>query len=330
MILIIIPTLDKISKVGILSILLFLSVNLFSQVDQAYWYNVPSSTIKLSNHILEVQSYLELKSSSMIYGSLGIKLLDHNNDVIFTQKYNSSDLDLYSFDNGEVVFIPILLDSYPSYVEIDNDGIIYTLKFSYTTINLKSNNNGFKCNEKYLGIVPNSFKDPNIFIKLDRDVINLILPHRTYRNFLIVGDTYAQSTLENWMDNITLDNTDITLNVGNIEIYNIHTWRNNGGGKSLFLSFRPMTLDSQEKERIINDKLFNEIDFGLDLSIYNLSVEIDNQNLNIISIQEYYETTKDTAIKSYLIQLEDISKKGDLLRIIIKDNELYGESLIQL
>jgi hypothetical protein len=72
---------------------------------------------------------------------------------------------------------------------------------------------------------------------------SMLLPERVYSNLFVDDESYGMQTAEAWGWHIIMD-ADQTLDfkVGTGEVYNLNVWPNNGGAKTFFLSFRPMSV----------------------------------------------------------------------------------------
>ena len=160
-------------------------------------------------------------------------------------------------------------------------------------------------NPDAFGFSANIWSDSSGYYELE-------LPERTYNNLAVDDETYAITTTEAWAWHIILDSDQrLDFKVGTGEVYNLNVWPNNGGGRSYFVSFRPMTLyphlKAKEYSDTLNEKEIQVVDAAPDLTVDDIRVAVNGMEAGIISLQKYYETGGKAAMPAYLIQ---VSQKG--------------------
>jgi hypothetical protein len=310
-----------------------------SSVKDVYWYNFSPHVISFAGNTVKQSSYLEVVCDTSFHGTLELEAAFENTattyrkTVEFDENVKKSviqeDLFSYFFEVPQFTLPPTTLA-----LKDKSGNIIKTAECQYFKLE------GFVKTEYpheklYIGIIPNGFNDPDLSQQVQPDgYYSLLLPQRHYNAFYAVADSYAKYTLENWTYNIDgKKDMALNFNIFNAEIYNLHVWENNGGGNSLFIVFRPMFLQNTLNDEIsINNEVFSEINFGISLGKENIKVSIDNENLNILSVQSFYETdSKSNAIKSCIVQTEyDKRFRNKLLTVEIRHNDFIGTSQIFL
>jgi hypothetical protein len=308
-------------------------------VKETYWYNLYNEDILLGNNVIKQSSYLELLCDTIILKqSIEIKAKDKAGKIVYAAiKQIDSDA-ITKKENGNNEFkcfveVPYLAEP-PSKIIIKLVNNKQKKQFVCDYFKLKGR---ILCNfthkNAYLNIVPNDFSDPNLFLKIKKNY-EILLPQRKYNAICAVADSYGLDTLESWAFNI-IGKNEILLNyeIGNMELYNLHVWKNNGGGKYLFITFRPMCLqDAIHKKTKIGQRFFDEIDFNISLEQNNIKVRIDDETVDIIALQEYYEVGEGNHVmKSYIIQVEyDKNINNKLMSVNVDYNSLYGISFYYL
>jgi hypothetical protein len=149
---------------------------------------------------------------------------------------------------------------------------------------------------------------------------SILLPERIYGNIFIDDESYGVQTAEAWGWHIIMD-SDQTLDfkVGTGEVYNLNVWPNNGGARTYFLSFRPMSVFFYRKmpppmKETIEGKTYDVIDIGARLRSGEVTVKFNGKEAPIVSLQKYYEWTSGKLMPAYMLQvsregLENIGKQ---------------------
>jgi len=308
-------------------------------VENAYWYNLEPINISLGQYTIEQHSYLEIVSDTSLRGILYLEAIFSEKEEAYKKTFEINDSTKKSIINGNLYsyFLEV------PYFKVPPIQIKIKDKYGFLLKNVEckySKLEGYvKCdlqyNNLYVGVVPNGFQDPDLFQPVQvNGYYSMLLPQRYYNAAFAVADSYGKHTLESWTFNIN-GNTNLKLdyNIQNIEIYNLHTWENNGGGKDLFIVFRPMSLKQQIINKMnIGNEIFTEIDFQIDLKKENINISVEKEILKIISIQSFFETNSNgSAFKSYMVQTEfDKKFKNKLLTVKIDFNKNCGNSSIFL
>jgi len=123
-----------------------------------------------------------------------------------------------------------------------------------------------------------------------------VLPAGVYNNFLADDSTYATSTLENWCWHMIVDrDEELTLKIGNGEVYSLHAWPSCGGQPTMFLAFRPMALTGfdngapKQYMKEIDGAPFPVIDAAPPLTGQDISVYLNGVPARVTALQQYYE-----------------------------------------
>jgi hypothetical protein len=174
----------------------------------------------------------------------------------------------------------------------------------------------------------------------------LRLPERTYNALYIDDESYRIRTLETWAWHIIMDrNQKLDFKVGTAEVYNMNVWPNNGGFNTFFISFRPMLLFPEEELNEIMSRppgielngkefiLFEREADPLNLKLGNVTVYVNNERAETITLQKYYESGKKAAMPAYLVQVsrDEMPKNGKqtiVLEFKIEVN-IGGKSVIR-
>ncbi len=171
-------------------------------------------------------------------------------------------------------------------------------------------------------VAPDGFpNDAGVGVNCDeRGRYSLSLPERTYNCIICSDKTYGQTTLEPWAWHIILDSDErLDFTIGNGEVYNLMVWASNGGGRTFFVSFRPMALYPRDAEREmkypvkINGLDYTAVDICPPLEMEDIQVTFNGKKARILSCQKYFETMSDkTAMPACLVQVapENLSENG--------------------
>ena len=139
--------------------------------------------------------------------------------------------------------------------------------------------------------------------------------------FLIAVKDYGTDFLEYWCQNISLQsNMSLNLSFDKLEIYGLHVFSVKGGGNSLMVYFRPMSLPKFQRG---DSDIAPE---GIVIKAY-----IDNKETPIINVNPVKEFAGDREMSAYLIQIEtteaNIQWHRFDLQIVDKDGH-YGAATI--
>lgn len=112
--------------------------------------------------------------------------------------------------------------------------------------------------------------------------------------FLTAVKDYATNCLEYWCQNIPLHN-DLSLDVSfdKLEIYGLHVFFVKGGGNSMMVYFRPMSLPKFQQGA--SDIAPEDI---------TIRVLVDHQEMPVIAANPVKEYAGDRAMSAYLIQVQ--------------------------
>jgi hypothetical protein len=127
----------------------------------------------------------------------------------------------------------------------------------------------------------------------------------TYNAIAILDDGYGKTTLEFWAWNVRVGG-DLILDatIGKLEVYNLAVWNSKGGAPSLFVSFRPMSLErSLAKEplqrRVVEGDTVMVQDLSPALGRGQIRIAVDGTETGIETFQWYYERFFDKAANAY-------------------------------
>jgi len=295
---------------------------------KAYWYNVPEDSLKL----MVYKDVIYFHPTMQIYGRAqgdnfkirtkvflknGKKVYERTFDV---KKEDESEKDFSVEYRGDF----FKLKSRVKYLDELPDRIIVTLISPEGTQTKEINcryhklygkitdfeGNPFKA---FISIRPDGFSFANSIWTDKKGYYEIYLPQRTYNDITVVNRAYAVKVLEAWGWHIIHDKDQrLDFKVGTGEVYNLNVWANNGGGSTLFISFRPMVLDKSKNPNKYNvnigGKKFDINDITYELKPEDITVKINGKESEIFSVQKYYETvTPDRGMVSYLLQ---VNRKG--------------------
>lgn len=138
------------------------------------------------------------------------------------------------------------------------------------------------------------------------------LPKGEYNSVFVDDNSYGKTSLEAWGWKMIVDRSEThNFKIGNGEVYSMDVWANNGGCQSLFVFFRPIVLScvmqvmAQEDKPLVtvNDKHFRLEELSPDISVEDVSVEINGLKIENILLQKIYEITPDgNAMPAYILQ----------------------------
>lgn len=135
---------------------------------------------------------------------------------------------------------------------------------------------------------------------------SVVVPKGCYNTFYVDDDSYGKTSLENWGWHMMVDrDEEFDFKIGNGEVYSLCAWANNGGAGTLFFWFRPMILPSIKKEEYeitLGGEKRNVTDIAPELLAEDLTVTLNGEPLQVISLQKVYETSTDYTMPAYIVQ----------------------------
>ena len=145
-----------------------------------------------------------------------------------------------------------------------------------------------------------------------------------YYPFFIAVKEYKENYLEYWSQNIDLDeDLEINPKIDVIEIYGLHCFQVKGAGNYLMVYFRPMSLSKFKA---------NEKNIVPDIGKESLTVSVNGESCEILTLSYVEEQFPDTQMTSFLIQISTdgvkFSDKNKLELSITDRNGDYGEASI--
>ena len=145
-----------------------------------------------------------------------------------------------------------------------------------------------------------------------------------YYPFFIAVKEYKENYLEYWSQNIDLDeDLEINPKIDVIEIYGLHCFQVKGAGNYLMVYFRPMSLSKFKA---------NEKNIVPDIGKESLTVSVNGEFCEILTLSRVEEQFSDAQMTSFLIQISTdgvkFSDKNKLELSIIDRNGDYGEASI--
>ncbi|MDR1056123.1 MAG: hypothetical protein LBL90_09980 [Prevotellaceae bacterium] len=296
----------------------------------AYWYVVPIDSVAWQKNSSTSYFY----SVAHVYGkvpegdfSVSVKAFDSNN-IFFTREIQvsedkASNADaVYLAANGNFrIEFPVNTGlKRPDKIEIElkskEGNYKKTVSCVYHTISGRITDfdgNPFK---GFFRAAPDDFPN-SISVWADNEgYYNITLPERSYNTYYSDDHTYGMSSLEYWGWRMIVDRDEtIDIAIGNGEVYNLHAWSSNGGYSTFFLYFRPMVLPKallpEEKYTSainIGANSYNNINIAPELSEKDITVKVNGEKLDIISLQPVYETGRGSdgnfSMNAYLVQVE--------------------------
>jgi hypothetical protein len=149
---------------------------------------------------------------------------------------------------------------------------------------------------------------------------SILLPERIYSNMFVDDESYGMQTAEAWGWHLIMDgDQSLDIKVGTGEVYNLNVWPNNGGSRTYFISFRPMSVffyhnRTPSTSVVIEGKSHELLDVAARLTSKEITVKFNGEVVPIVSTQLYYEWTSGRVMPAYLLQvsregLENIGKQ---------------------
>lgn len=178
--------------------------------------------------------------------------------------------------------------------------------------------------DRSFATVANTYTDASGYYTLD-------VKAGTYMALLAVRkDEYAVSKLEYWAWNIyAYSDLEINPRYDKLELYALNVFKPQGAYPSYFIYFRPMGLSRIHEIGMeeLTQKEF--LDIAPDLTIDDISVVINDQVVDIFTVQKITEYAGEQTLPAYLIQTglpvnNSIDEKYDIIRVTVTDAE-YGD-----
>ena len=233
-----------------------------------------------------------------------------------------------------------------------------TLKFA--RIYGRSTNFDGSPRKDYIVANDNGFENVYAATCYENGYYEMVLPQRTYNTIIANNETYGKTTLETWLWNFTAcEDTELNFQVASLEVYNLYVWPNNGGARTVFISFRPMSvhranqidknkdgeLDAKEiaaAKLSITEEEFKAHPFsGLApiLDENKVKVFLDGEEVKVVSVKPYAEYVytkedKNYYQTAYIVQAlrgkNRIASGRHFIRVVIEDELLYeGQKIIE-
>ena len=161
---------------------------------------------------------------------------------------------------------------------------------------------------------------------------SVTVPNGLYCAFYVEDNSYKESTLENWSWRMFVDRDEVhDFKIGTGEVYGLSVWEDNGGRDILFIYFRPMILPQirMQKYKIELNGVDREvIDIQPDLEKNDLRIYIDNEKVELLSLQKIYETgiykEGDYTLIGYIVQVKKpVMATGK--HMLIVEYETFGK-----
>ncbi|MBN1291331.1 MAG: hypothetical protein JXB48_05775 [Candidatus Latescibacteria bacterium] len=307
---------------------------------RAYWYNVPrdSVTVEILNHIFQFQSLLQIYGKTPadsfqvqadVYAKNGEKVYAGNFEVTKGQNQNSFSA-LFKDDYFSLECPVEYLAENPDRIKVtikSPDGeITDEIKCRYQRLFGHVSDYDGNPFEGIVSISPEAFLSGTSIRCDSSGNYDIEVPERTYNTIICFSDSYGISTLEVWAWHIIMDSEQrLDFKVGTGEVYNLNAWPNDGGPNTYFISFRPMILPLTQSYNMkdflesipkypvtINNNEFQAVSEVFDLDTEDVKVWINGKQVQIISLQKYFETGRNTAQPSYIVQVsrDGLSRTG--------------------
>lgn len=190
----------------------------------------------------------------------------------------------------------------------------------------------------HVRLVNEAFQPVAESVSDDSGYYELLAPPGHYMALLAIReDDYRSSRLEYWAWDVpALGDLEINPRYDRMEIYAMNAFRPQGGYPSYFVYFRPMSL-SMLTSGLERDSTFltrPHIDIAPDFTPEDLEVQINNEQVAILTMTRVEESGGASVMYGYLIQCElpkeRTSRAFDMIRITAVDpgSKDKGEGLI--
>ena len=303
----------RIRKKILVMILMLVSCNYQVKGFNAYWFNLPevhNFSIKGKDFSTSSKLYVYDTITNIANYNLFVQVTDSFNNVLFDSFFENFEK-VFSLENNHYrieIDVPCL-NFLPTKLIIKRGHLIDTVECRYKELSIMLTSNISHSNG-VIGIYPDGFSNDVLSLQATLNQrITIFLPERVYHAVFAVLDDWGEVTLESWYWQLNLNKKkEIIFNVGNGEIYNLHCWVNNGGFKSSFIFFRPMTVIDYHPDTVyLYEQIYSCYGNQLSLSKDSIKILINNIPVKIHSLQSVYETGmfdgENIALKSYLLQI---------------------------
>ncbi|MFW6290560.1 MAG: hypothetical protein ACOC0R_06295, partial [Mariniphaga sp.] len=242
----------------------------------AYWYNVPCDSVHLKMLKTTFQFYSTLEMYGKASGDsfiLNVEAWQKSNrlfDEQFIVKDKKADKECglsFSEDCFKLVCPVETVDKKPDRILLtlmdENGKRSREIKCTYHKLSGRIydfEGNPFRA---FVSVRPDDFNFSTSVWSDSGGYYEIDLPERTYNSIAVVNADYGINVAEAWAWHILMDdNQRMDYKIGTGEVYNLNAWPNNGGGRTCFVSFRPMSLHSfSQKNNVqataVNGKTFN-------------------------------------------------------------------------
>ncbi|MBQ8548390.1 MAG: carboxypeptidase regulatory-like domain-containing protein [Lachnospiraceae bacterium] len=132
------------------------------------------------------------------------------------------------------------------------------------------------------------------------------VPAGSYNVMYADDNTYGISSLECWGWNIIADRDEtIDLKIGNGEVYSLNVSANNGGMRTLFLTFRPMIyFKKEEYNAVVGEETIYVSDFAPEIAKEDVTVYVNGRKTDVLSLQKIYEASLEGwFVPMYMVQI---------------------------
>jgi hypothetical protein len=293
----------------------------------AFWYNVPRDSANLKS----IGKTMQFQSSLEIYGRahadsfvVQAEVFLHDGKKIFSRVFpvagQISAADYKVTRSGDFFKLVHMVDVLPEppakiAVLLQSGQVKRTKEIPcrYHTLSGSITDFDGKPFRGFVALSPDDFSFTTGAWSDAAGKYRLLLPERTYNNIAVDDESYRELTAEAWGWHIIVD-ADQTLDfkVGTGEVYNLNVWSNNGGAKTYFLSFRPMSIQlfrtmGKRATVTVEGKEYTLVEVVPELEEKDISITFNGKPARILSLQRYYEIGPGVAMRAYILQ---VSKEG--------------------
>lgn len=293
----------------------------------AYWYNVPrdSFLIKVMGQTLPFQSTLEVYAVAPA-DSFAVSLAAHADDgTIFYSKVivvkgPHADPSIRVQRKGKHFKLTIPVKHQPTPPSRIDASIVAgevrrskSIECRYHRLSGKITDFAGRPFRAVVVVRPDDFEGSAGVWSDANGMYSVLLPERIYSNIFVDDESYGTETAEAWGWHIIMDaDQTIDFKVGTGEVYNLNVWPNNGGARTTFLSFRPMSVFfygniPAAPPVTIDGTTYPVVDVGAELRPENLTVAFNGKQTPVVSLQRYFEWTSGKMMPAYLVQ---VSREG--------------------
>ena len=143
-----------------------------------------------------------------------------------------------------------------------------------------------------------------------------------YYAMAIVKD-YMTRFLEYWAWDVPIfEDVEINARLGGLEVYGVNTFRVQGAWPSIFVYFRPMSLQRHREsgQHTEKDAASTIIDISPNLVEDDIQIVIENQPVRVLQVNKVVERAGGDALYAYLVQaaIPSVRRPCDRLRVDIE------------